>query len=258
MISLDNITVLINGTTIIKNIGFHIKKGEFFALIGPNGSGKSTIVKTLSRELEIRSGTIALEGKSIRNYTGREYAKKIATMSQHHAAIEGLSVYDRVAYGRIPYIGLFGYLSGHDHDVIEKAIKETDLWDLRDRMLTTLSGGEMQRVHLASCFAQEPDILILDEPTNHLDVKHQFNILSMVKRMTQKKDITVICVLHDINQAIKFADRVAMMKQGKVKYLGKPDQVILAETLGDLYDIDAKVHQIDKTKWVEFLVKDFS
>ena len=252
MINLKNLTVKISGKEIVKGVSFHVPRGLFFALIGPNGSGKSTVVKVLARTLEASSGEIDIMGRSHRTIPSGEYAGRLAVMSQHHDPVRGLKAYDRVAYGRIPHTGLFGILKKRDHDLIESAMKETDVWGLKDRDLSQLSGGELQRVYLAACFAQEPEILILDEPTNHLDIKHQINILSLIKQRAETTGLTVLCVLHDINQTFRFADRVGMMKEGCLKACGSPQDVINGKNIMDLYGMESHIHKIGDSVWVDF------
>jgi iron complex transport system ATP-binding protein len=253
MIRVEGLSVRLSGRIIVSDLNLDISKGEFFVLIGPNGSGKSTVVKALSRIVEPTGGLITVCGRSQSSFEGREYARRVATMPQHHSRIEGLSVYDRVIYGRIPHSGLFGSLGVRDHALIEEVMRETDVWDLRKRRLTTLSGGELQRVHLAGCFAQQPEVLILDEPTNHLDIKHQYGVLTMVKRRTRTEGLTALCVLHDINQTFRYADRVAMMKDGRIKVTGKPEDVIREDHIKDLYEMESRVHVSGDRRWVEFM-----
>ncbi|MDC7241135.1 MAG: ABC transporter ATP-binding protein, partial [Spirochaetales bacterium] len=210
------------------------------------------VVKTISRTLDPARGEIKVDGRNGKIIAPGEYARKLAAMSQHQSNIEGLKVYDRVAYGRVPHAGLFGMLKKKDHDLIRESMEETDVWHLRDRELSKLSGGELQRVCLAACFAQEPEVLILDEPTNHLDIKHQHRILSLVKRRTRKNGLTVLCVLHDINQTIRYADRIGIMKSGTLRAEGIPGEVINEKNIREIYDMNSRIHRSQDSCFVEF------
>lgn len=251
MVNLKELEVEISGKTIVQNINIDINKGEFLGIIGPNGSGKSTILKTISKTLKKKNGEIKIEEIHLEKYKSKEYSQFVSTLTQHNKTVEGISVWDMVSYGRIPHKSLFGTLEKHDNLIINQALKETDIFHLKDRYLHQLSGGELQRVHLASSFTQEPDLLILDEPTNHLDIKHQLNTLSIVKNRVINDKLTVLCVLHDINQAIKFADKIAMIKDGKLMFIGKPLDVINIKNIKDVFDVNVQIHN---NSLVEFLL----
>jgi len=252
LIDIKDLQVELGGKPIVKDISFRVEKGQFFALIGPNGSGKSTILKTLSRTILPQKGTIRIKDRDLQDYGRKEYAKMVATLTQHNQAITGLTVTDVVSYGRLPYKSLFRFLSHQDSQIIEKAIKSVDLECYKNRYVSEMSGGEVQRTFLASCFAQEPEVLFLDEPTNHLDIRHQYSILSQVRERVERESLTVLCVLHDINQALKFADGVAILDQGRIQALGPPEDVITQEAIGRYFGIPSRVHLSGTQRYVEF------
>lgn len=253
MLKTESVSVKIEDKFIVENISFNASKAEFISLIGPNGSGKSTIIKAISKLLPVENGKILLMDKEIGNYKAKAYAQVLSTMCQHGKAVEELTVYDMVAYGRIPYKNLFTPLSDKDNEIINQVLELVELSHFKDRSVGNLSGGEFQRVYLASCLAQEPEVLILDEPTNHLDIRHQYKILSLVKKYAKEKGLTVVCVLHDINQAIKFSDRVIIMKNGSIQHCGTPEEVITEDIISYIYGIKIKLHYDEHGMHIDFL-----
>ncbi len=252
MIDIESIKINIGSKTIIDNIDLKVSKGEFISLIGPNGSGKSTIIKGITKKVSLESGKVLVVGKEISEYKSKEFAKILATMEQHSKAFDDLTVKDIVTYGRSPYKNIFSPFNAEDEKIINECLEITDIFDLKDREISTLSGGEMQRVFLAQCLAQKPDILILDEPTNHLDVMHQYRLLSLVKKYALENNLTVICVLHDINQAIKYADKVCVLKNGVIKAFGTPEEVIVEDLVKEIFEIDCIIYNNENGIHIDF------
>jgi len=253
MLRINDLELTIDNKQIFKDVNFEVNQGEFVALIGPNGSGKSSIIKVISRLANTFTGKVSVLGKEFTDYKIKDYSKILSTMAQHQATTQDLSVFDRVAYGRFPHLGLFSSLNKNDIAIIEQAIKDCELEHLRDSKLTNLSGGELQRVFLAACLAQEPELLILDEPTNHLDVLHQYKLLSLVRNQSINKNLTVLCVLHDINQAIKFSDRLCIMKDGQLLHNGQAKDIITEETILDVFGIQSKIYHEQEGIHVDFI-----
>lgn len=253
MLELNNISIAIGEKTIVEEVNLFMEKGKFISIIGPNGSGKSTILKSVSKLLKTRQGDIIVEDRDIKLYGNKEYAKIVSMLSQHNKAIEGITVEDVVLYGRLPYKTMFSSITKADYNLVEEVLREADIYNLRDRVVTELSGGELQRVFLASSFCQEPELLLLDEPTNHLDIKHQYNLLNKVKERVIRDGLTVVCVLHDINQSLRFADRVVMVKDGRIKFYGKTRDVITEERIREVFEVDSVIHQVDNRSYVEFI-----
>lgn len=198
-------------------------------------------------------GGIFFENQERRDISIRMFSQSITVLSQFHEIAENITVDEMLAYGRLPHKSLFSRMSKQDEAIIEEMIERCDLTHLRDRMLDTLSGGERQRVFLGMCLIQEPQVLILDEPTNHLDIRYQIQLLQIVKRLNREKKITVICVLHDINQALRLSDKVVMMSGGQIYYYGEPSGVLEEKIIEEVFQISIEVWRNDTDLLVDCL-----
>ena len=246
MISVENLKVSMGKKQILKDIGFTAKDGEFVALIGPNGSGKSTLLRSVAGMIPYE-GSISLDGKEIAHIKRRDYAKRMAMVSQFNDGAFELTVMDMVLMGRSPYHSFWEGEGEEDMALAEKALEEVGLSDYRHRPLGELSGGERQRAVLARALVQETDHMLLDEATNHLDVYYQMSILSLVK----KSGATVIAALHDINHALRFADRIVALKEGELLFNKVPDE-IEEKDLFDLYGIEAFIGEVKGERVVRY------
>ena len=218
-----------NGVDIIKNVNLQVDKGEILFIIGPNGCGKSTLLKSIANLIEYR-GTIKFDGVDI--HERKIFAQKVGLMSQLSEIHFPYTVYETVSLGRYPYLkGAFSSLSKEDVKIILDSIEKVGLTEYRDKMITELSGGQIQRVFLAKLFAQNPDIILLDEPTNHLE---------HVKTWAKTNKKIVIGVLHDLNLVHYFADKVIMLDNGEIVSEGTSMEVLNNDKLKDVYDIDIK------------------
>lgn len=251
-VELRDVSLKIAEQDILDTINLHVESGEFVTIIGPNGSGKSSFVKAMMNQVNYR-GEILFEQQERKKISTRTFSQNVAVLSQFHEIVEHITVEEMLAYGRLPHKSLFSRMSKQDKGVIEEIIQWCDLSHLKTRMLDTLSGGEKQRVFLGMCLIQEPKVLILDEPTNHLDIRYQIQLLQIVKRLNHEKKITVICVLHDINQALRLSDKVAMMKDGSLHYYGKPHGVLDAQIIEEVFQIPIEVWQNDTELFVDCL-----
>lgn len=231
---------------IIKNMNLEIPMGKITMIIGSNGCGKSTLLKTIARILAPRKGEIRLNGLSIKEQAPKEIAKKMAVLPQSPTVPSGLLVKELVAYGRFPYQSALGGLKQEDMDMVNWAMEVTGIADFADRAVDSLSGGQRQRAWIAMALAQETDILVLDEPTTYLDMAHQLEILLLLQKLNREQNRTIVMVLHELNNATKFADYIVGVKEGNVVFKGKPLDVITQENLKTLYGIDAKL-QVDET-----------
>ena len=249
-ISLKNVRVSVGHKTLIDQINLEIPAGKITTIIGPNGCGKSTTLKAICRMMPFAAGTITVLGKDVEAYTFKEFARRVAILTQSPLSPADLTVRDLVAMGRFPYRGLLGGSSKEDDACIAWALQETALENLSIRLLSTLSGGERQRAWIAMALAQKPEVLLLDEPTTYLDIRYQIEILQLVKKLNQEFGITIIMVLHDINQAIAYSDNVIGMKDGKVLVEGDPEEVITEESIRELYGIELGVTRVDGRKFV--------
>jgi iron complex transport system ATP-binding protein len=237
----EELTVRYDDRTIFEHLSVRIPDRQITAIIGPNGCGKSTLLKTLTRIISPQSGTIILDGKHISQQHTKELAKKMAILPQTPEAISGLTVAELVSYGRFPYQRGFGRLTKKDYEAIDWALHVTKTADLRHRPVDALSGGQRQRVWIAMALAQETDIIFLDEPTTYLDIAHQLEVLELLERLNKEEGRTIVMVLHDINQAARFADYVIAMKSGTIVKAGPSEDVICRDVLRDVFGIDADI-----------------
>lgn len=238
------------GKDILKDINFTVKNGENLCIVGPNGCGKSTLLKSIANILDYR-GNILIDGEEVSSVNRKLFAKKVGLMSQITEIYFPYTIYDTVSLGRYAYSkGLLNKLSKEDDEIILDSIEKVGLSDIKDKLITELSGGQMQRVFLARVFAQDPDIILLDEPTNHLDLKNQIDLLENLEQWIKTKNKIVVGVLHDLNLVQYFADNILMLKDGQVVSYGPPQKVLNDPILDELYGINIKSFMIDiLRKW---------
>jgi len=241
MISGCNLKIGYENKIVLKELDITIEKGEIVTLIGPNGSGKSTLLKAISRLLNCFSGTIYLEGKDIHKISTREVAKRMAVLPQAQHMPPDFTVEELVSHGRIPHHRWFEINNDDDQEIIKWAIKAAKLEHLADRPVVTLSGGERQRAWIALALAQKPEILLMDEPTTFLDICHQLEVMELVKTLNKEMGITVIMVLHDLNQAASNSHRIFVLNKGSIVASGAPCEVFNEQLLRDVYNINAEV-----------------
>ena len=234
-------------TTIINNLDVEVPDGKVTSIIGPNGCGKSTLLKALSRLLSIKDGAIHLDGKSIHAQSTKEIAKKIAILPQSPEVADGLTVGELVSYGRFPHQKGFGRLTAEDKKEIDWALSVTGTSEFRHRSINDLSGGQRQRVWIAMALAQRTDIIFLDEPTTYLDICHQLEILELVQKLNKEQGCTIVMVLHDINQAIRFSDHLIAMKEGNIVANGTTQEVLTKDILEKVFNIDVVLDEDPRT-----------
>lgn len=231
-----------NDPPVLRDLTLTIRSGAITTLLGANGCGKSTLLQILTKNLRPDSGTIHLEGTDLSGISLREFARKAAIVHQKNTAPEDLTVERLVSYGRLPYSSIFrSGFSGENREQVERALALTDLTHLRERRIGTLSGGQRQRAFIAMALAQNTHLLFLDEPTTFLDVRYQVEILRLVERLNREEGITIVMVLHDINQALAYSDEVIGLLHGTAAMQGPPDEVITSESIRALYGIDLPV-----------------
>lgn len=240
MLKLNQVYCGYDNFEICRNINVHIDNGQFTSIIGPNGAGKTTLLKAIAGIVDYK-GDVTLGLKDIRRLNRKELGQKIALLSQIGETYFSYSIYDTVMLGRYPYLkGLFGIPSHQDREIVDDALFHVGLYDVKDSMINTLSGGQLQRVFLARTLAQEPDVFLLDEPTNHLDFKHQIEILDFVKDWVKKENKIVVAVLHDLNLVQKYSDQVILLEHGETYAIGDAKQVLSNENLNNVYGVDVK------------------
>ena len=252
MLKIKNLYSGYDDVDIIKDISIEVNKGENLFIIGPNGCGKSTLLKSIANVIDYR-GNIKIDDKEVSSFDRKTLAKKVGLMSQISEIHFPYTVYETVSLGRYPYTkGFFSSLSKEDIKIVLDNIEKVGLTKEKDKMITDLSGGQLQRVFLAKLFSQDPDIILLDEPTNHLDYKYQIELLEYVKIWSKSKNKIVVGVLHDLNLVHNFADNVIMLDKGVIVSKGKTKEVLNGFKLKDVYDIDIKEFMLKAlNKWNE-------
>jgi iron complex transport system ATP-binding protein len=220
-----------------------VKHKEITALVGPNGSGKSTLLKTLARLLKPSAGAVYLDGKIITKMPTAEVAREIAILPQGPVAPAGLTVSELVEQGRYPHAGPLRMLRQQDYSHIAEALELTDMQQFANRALDSLSGGERQRAWVALALAQATPVLLLDEPTTFLDIGHQLEVLELVKKLNIEKERTIILVLHDLNQAARYAHRMIALNEGKIVADGTPNEVLTPGLLAEVFGVRAHIIQ---------------
>ncbi|MNI02776.1 Iron(3+)-hydroxamate import ATP-binding protein FhuC [compost metagenome] len=239
--TVQNLGLSIDGNAILSDVGLDFPAGEVVALVGHNGSGKSSLLKILARQLTPTAGSVAYAGRDLKQYEGRDFARSVAYLPQDLSTGSDMTIRELVACGRYPWHGALGRFSDLDRQKVEAAIEATHIERFADRMVGTLSGGERQRAWIAMLIAQDANCLLLDEPTAALDIAHQIEVLSLVRRLAHEGGRSVVIVLHDINMAARFCDRIHALKGGRVVASGTPDDILLPETLRSIYGIDMDV-----------------
>jgi iron complex transport system ATP-binding protein len=234
MLEINNLFCGYRGSDVIHDLSLRANRGEVLCVAGPNGCGKSTLLKAIARIIPCR-GNIRLEGRDISSFSRKNLAGKIALLGQIAQIYFPYTVYDTVALGRYAHsAGFLKSLSKGDREFIMNIIDRLGLYDDKDRMINELSGGQLQRVFLARTLAQDPDIILLDEPTNHLDLKHQVELLEYLRGWVREHNKTLIGVLHDLNLVFHFGDAAALMENGRLKALGRPEAVLNGQALQEI------------------------
>ncbi|MGE5509383.1 MAG: ABC transporter ATP-binding protein [Chitinophagales bacterium] len=226
---------------IVRDLDLAIKAKEVISLIGPNGSGKSTVLKALSRALKPRHGAVYLHGKDLQSMAPTRLARQLALLPQGPDAPADLTVRELAWYGRSPHVRWWERPSSTDAEVVSWALSETKLEHLADRPVATLSGGERQRAWIALALAQTPEVLLLDEPTTYLDISHQLEVMELVRRLNHSLGLTVIMVLHDINQAARYSHRLIALQEGRIVAQGEPSRILTPALLRQVFGVEARI-----------------
>jgi len=225
--------------------------GAVTALVGPNGSGKSTLLKGLANQLSPDAGSVLLDGRDIHQMNTKDLACKLGLLSQESTSPGSITVEDLVYHGRYPHRGFFDRITEDDRREVERAIELAGCGHLRDREVGSLSGGQKQLAWIAMVLAQDTEVLLLDEPTTFLDLHHQLEVMEIIETLRAESDVTVVVVLHDIEQAARLADRVVALKDGEIQARGAPETVVTEELLAEVFRIEARVTQTDRGPRVE-------
>lgn len=231
---------------VLKGLSFELHKGKITTLIGANGCGKSTLFNLMTKNLKPDNGEIILNGKNIENIRLKDFAKQAAIVHQYNTAPADLTVEKLISYGRTPYHKLgMPQNAEEDEKKIQWAMEITNTLKLKDKPVAKLSGGQKQRVWIAMALAQDTKILFLDEPTTYLDIRYQLQILKLIKQLNREFGITIIMVLHDINQSLYYSDEIVAMKDGKIIAQGLPEEIITTELVQSVFDVDLHIQNMN-------------
>jgi iron complex transport system ATP-binding protein len=225
----------------LKDLTLEVPMGDFCALIGPNGSGKSTLLKLMSGLLAAETGTVELFGRPLAELPFGERARRIGFVSSEESFVFPYRVLDVVLMGRAPRTSWLGSETPEDVEAARNAMALTDIWPLRDRGIHELSSGERQRVLLARALAQEPQVLLLDEPSAHLDLGHEWALFDLLTRLHEERQLTVVCAVHDLALAARYAQRLVVLREGRVLSTGTPEEVLTEALLQKLFDLPITV-----------------
>jgi iron complex transport system ATP-binding protein len=251
VVQLSGVSAGYGAEDVLADLSLAVESGQLCAVLGPNGAGKSTLVRVLAGALRPRRGEVRLGGEDIAGLDRRAIARKVAIVPQSFEVALGFTVREVVAMGRAPHQGAWMRASEHDHAAIERAITACELARLAARPVAELSGGEQKRVAIARALAQEAPILVLDEAGAHLDVRHSIDMHELVRRELESRDLACVAVLHDLNAAARYADRVALLKDGRIVAHGTVEQVMTYRRLKDVFETDlyVGVNELDDTRY---------
>jgi iron complex transport system ATP-binding protein len=230
-----------DGKTIVDTLDLTIEPGRVTVIVGANASGKSTLLRGIARLLRPEKGEVVLDGADISSLSSKKVATVVGLLPQQPIAPDGITVSDLVGRGRYPHQGWFRQWSSSDDAIVADALAATDTLGLAERRLEELSGGQRQRVWIAMALAQDPDILLLDEPTTFLDVTHQIEVLDLLLELNRERGTTVVMVLHDLNLAARYADRLVVMSKGQIIAAGSPSQTLTEAVVGDAFGLEARI-----------------
>ncbi|VEF48246.1 ABC transporter ATP-binding protein [Bacillus freudenreichii] len=231
---------------VVEDVTVNIRSGQVTSFIGPNGAGKSTLLSMVSRLLDADTGDVLLDRTNMRKMRSNDLSKRVSILKQSNYVNVKLTIRDLVSFGRYPYSK--GRLTKEDQQMVDQALVYMELSDIQDSYLDELSGGQRQRAFIAMVIAQDTDYILLDEPLNNLDMKHSVQIMKILRRLVDELGKTVVIVLHDINFASVYSDRIVAMKNGKVVKDGQTEEVIQSEALKEIYDMDIPIKNLNNCR----------
>lgn len=236
---------------ILKDVSFTIQKNKINTIVGPNGSGKSTLLEILARLLSPDVGEVLLEGKSIFQWKAKDFAQNVAIVHQNNILPSEITVKELLYFGRLPYKNWRMTRNEQDDLAVQSALIQTELINKADKLVDSLSGGERQRVFIATALVQETPILLLDEPTTFLDMYYQLEILELIQRLNKEAGLTIVMVLHDLNQALTYSDQLIVMKDGEVIAKGQPTELLTTELIAETYGVYATIlNDVETGKYI--------
>jgi len=243
MIEVKNLTYTIGEKQILKDINFQIEKGKIYGILGNNGSGKSTLLKALSRINPVKNGTIFIDKKDINLYSAKLLAQTIALVPQQTNLMFDFSALQIALMGRIPYQKPLYADSEEDLEIVKQSMLRTNTWHLRDMNAKNLSGGEFQRLIIARALSQQTPLLMLDEPISSLDIRHQFDIMNLLKQINKETNATILIIIHDLNLAMRYCDEVILLNQGELVAKGESKQVLTQDNISKHFGIKVNIDQ---------------
>lgn len=241
MLQVESVCVGYGDRPIVRNLSIGVPKGEILSIIGPNGSGKSTLLKSISGLIPHTKGQVKIEGKLLGGMNVREAAQHLCMLSQTNVSPADMTVGELVRFGRMPHKKWYEQLNQEDLDIVSWALTQTNMTKYEHRLVQSLSGGESRKAWIAMALAQRPKLLLLDEPTTYLDIAHQLDVLELVRTLNRELGITVVMVLHDLNHASLYSDKVCVIQNGEKKAYGTPAEVLSQELIRDVYGVEADV-----------------
>ena len=236
-LSAESLTLAYGDRTIVEQLDLRVPPGRITAIVGANGCGKSTLLRALARLISPRSGQVVLDGKALHGRPPKEIARTLGLLPQAPIAPEGIVVADLVGRGRHPHQKMLARFTAHDYEVVAQSLDATGITEFADRSVDELSGGQRQRVWIAMALAQQTDILLLDEPTTFLDLAHQVEVLDLLTDLSVSRGTTIVMVLHDVNLAIRYADTLVAVKDGKVLAMGAPSEIVTRTLIEEVFGL---------------------
>jgi iron complex transport system ATP-binding protein len=241
MLKIEHLTVSYDGRRVLHDATLNVESGEVVALVGPNGAGKSTLLRAVSGVVPIQGGDVRINGSRLSMLSTMERARYLAVVPQARSLPPAFTVDETVMLGRTPHLGWLGRTGPRDRERVQYALEHTQMLPLAERYVGELSGGEQQRVLLARALAQDTPVLLLDEPTTHLDLQHRESLIRLIRELAAKKRLAVLMVLHDLNLAGLYADRVALLVAGQMQAVGSPTEVLTEAQLSRVYQMPVRV-----------------
>ena len=241
MLHVQSLNINYGSKRIVNDFSLTIAEGEIVSIIGPNGSGKSTVLKAISRLIPCESGCVRIAGQLADSMSMKQLSRVMCMLCQSNSCPSDVTVEELVGYGRIPHKKWYERLDASDFEVVDWALEQTGMESYRKRYLASLSGGEAQRAWIAMALAQKPKLLLLDEPTTYLDIAHQLDVLALVAKLNRELKLTVVMVLHDLNHASTYSDKICVIKDGDIRVFGKPQDVFTMELIRSVYGVDTEI-----------------
>lgn len=245
MIRIEKVNFAYHTEPVLKDLNISLEEKTFSTIIGPNGSGKTTLMNLLTKNSKNQNGLIHLKGESIEGYSIENFACMAAVINQNEQIKFPFSCLEVILMGRKPHVGRFGKLNDKDFEIVHEVMELTNTTKFIDTPITEISGGEYQRVMLARALAQEPEVLFLDEAFSAMDLSYKLHFLKLIKNLVDNKRITVVAVMHDLNLAYRFSDCVCILKEGMLKAIGQPKQILTEKIISDVFGVEAE-HVPDK------------